>query len=250
MKTILIICLCFTCLSGFGQRQIELTKGAAGIEKISFDFKYPELITLSAWDNDEIEITGQVKINNGENDEAFKIEIEEADNQIYVKSTIEDLENLPKRILIRREGVDYYFPTNEMNDPTIQKFLNEGDGEHQYQMHGVIKEITLSIKVPKNKQIEIHAKYGLVEISNLDSPLMVNAKYGGVDVSLHPDKARNITAKTKFGELYSDLDMVIDANASKHSQYYNWTSISAQLAGGGTPCTLESKHGNVYIRRQ
>lgn len=249
MKTSFTLVMCLLSVFCFGQKQINTSKSTSGIQKIVMDFKYPEHITVSNWDKDEIVITGKAKINNGENDEAFKLSLSSAGGIITVKSIIEDIENLPKRIVIRRDDVDYYFPTDKSHDPKIQEFLAEGNGDHQYQMHGVIKEITLDIKVPKNVALQINAKYGLVEVKNISNEMEVDAKYGGVDVSLPTSAPRNIVAKTKYGEMFSDLDMQINPKESTHSQYYSWTTISAQLSGGGPKCSLESKYGNIYIRK-
>ena len=247
MKLSLILGLVLITFYGFGQQQIAVSKSASGIDKITMDFKYPELITLSAWDKNEVSISGKAKINNGENDEAFKLNVEDVDGQLKISSLIENIESLPKRIVIRRGGIDYFFPTDNIDDPEVRQFLANGD--HQYQTYGVIKEITLDIKVPRNIAIELNAKYGLVEVIDLDNPLVVDAKYGGADVSFSPNSPRNIKAKTKFGEMFSDLDMTINTDKSDHGQYFKWTTISAQLAGGGTSCILESKYGNLYLRK-
>ncbi len=238
-------------ISGYtvAQKQVNVSQSTAGIKNVIMDFKYPELIVVTAWDKDEIAITGKSSINNGENDDAFKINIEKEGDQLSIKSEIENLEDLPKRIMIKRNGEKYYFDTEDFNDPKIKAFLEEKGGGHQYQMHGVIKEISLEVKVPKTIMLDIRAKYGLVEVKNVVNSLVVDAKYGGIDISLPINTPRDIVAKTKHGEMFSDMDMQIDPKESMHNQYYKWTSISAKLSGGGTKCSLESKYGNIYIRK-
>ncbi|MEP2772793.1 MAG: hypothetical protein ABJH05_11630 [Fulvivirga sp.] len=249
MKNSLVIILCLLSVSSFSQKQINVSQSTAGVKSVVMDFKYPELIVITTWDKDEIVISGKSNINNGENDEAFKLNIEKEGDQLTIRSEIENLEDLPKRIMIKRNGEKYYFDTDDFHDPKIKAFLEEKGGGHQYQMHGVIKEITLEIKVPKTIFLDVRAKYGLVEIKNVLNALVVDAKYGGIDISLQTNSPRDIVAKTKHGEMFSDLDMQINPKESEHNQYYKWTSISAKLSGGGPKCSLESKYGNIYIRK-
>ncbi|MFX4929712.1 hypothetical protein ABTB76_19500, partial [Acinetobacter baumannii] len=42
-------------------------------------------------------------------------------------------------------------------------------------------EITIEIKVPANTTTGVKATYGIVELSNFNGPITVNATYGGID---------------------------------------------------------------------
>lgn len=234
----------------FAQKNLNKSIDANDTRTIHMDFKYPETIKISSWDKPEVQITGHVMINNGENDEAFTINYEKESTDLYISSEIKGLDELPKRIMIRKDGENYYFPTDDYNDPKVQQFLKENGDNHQYQMHGVIKEITLDILVPRNTELKVVAKYGLVELKDITAPVEVDAKYGGIDLSISPTLSRNVTARTKFGEIYSDLDFKVDKELSEGGEYFKWTTVAAQLNGGGTKCLLTSKFGNVYIRKQ
>jgi len=250
MKRYIIMVLLSISGSLFAQKNLNKSIEANGIQTIHLDFKYPETVKISSWDKSEVQITGRVMINNGENDEAFKINFEKEGKELYISSEIEGLDDLPKRIMIRKDGENYYFPTDDYNDPKVQQFLKDNGDNHQYQMHGVIKEITLVILVPRKTELKVVAKYGLVELKDITAPIEVDAKYGGVDLSISPTSPRNVTARTKFGEIYSDLDFKVNKELSEGGEYFKWTTVAAQLNGGGTTCLLTSKFGNVYIRKQ
>ncbi|MTI21806.1 hypothetical protein E1176_12310 [Fulvivirga sp. RKSG066] len=248
MKFLMIGILLYFNTAVLSQTTINQTASTQGIDLVEMSFKYPEMIKITTWDKDEIRITGSVMINNGESDDAFKLDISRKDGKLVVTSAIENLESLPKRIMIKRDGEKYYFDTDDFKDKEIQVFLDEKGGGHQYQMHGVIKEIELEIKVPRRVALSIEAKYGLVELSDVPAPVEIVSKYGGIDITLPASSPRNITARIEFGELFSDLDLTLDRSASSSGEYYKWTTVVAALSGGGAKCNLESKYGNLYIR--
>jgi len=238
-------------VSVLAQTPVNKSLSTAGASEIRMNFKYPELIKISTWDKNEVSVTGRASINNGLNDDAFKLGLEKDGSVINITSNIENLDKLPQKIMIKKDGMKYFFDTDNINDPKIKAFHEEhGDGNYQYQMHGVIKEIKLEIKVPKSIKLNIQSKYGLVEATNVTAAVTIDAKYGGIDISLPNASSRSLTARTKYGELYSDLDLEVDRSQSASGQYYKWTTVVAKLNGGGTDCLLESKYGNVYIRKQ
>ena len=230
------------------QQKINQTHSTAGINEIKMVFKYPELIKITTWERQEISITGEAMINRGEHNDAFKLEVLKDDGILSISSIIENLSDLPNRIMISRDGEKYYFPTDDFQDPKVQEFLKNADKKYDYQMHGVIKEIQLEIKVPNSIVLDIVAKYGLVELKNIMAPVTVEAKYGGIDMTLPASANKKLTARTKYGEIFSDLELNVDSELSESGTYHKWTNIVALLNQGGPKCYLESKYGNVYIR--
>jgi hypothetical protein len=114
--------------------------------------------------------------------------------------------------------------------------------------NGVIKEIQLEIFVPKGMQTRIEAKYGLVEIKDFNAPLVVDAKYGGVDATISSANTGELFARTQYGEIYSNLDMKLAADWDGSIQKNKWTEVGAKI-GTGPKYSLESKYGKVYLRK-
>lgn len=232
-----------------GQAEINQTFDASSARSVSLNFKYPELIKIKTWDKKQLLIKGTVDINNGENNEAFKLRSSSVDGKLIITSEIENLDRLPKKITIRKDGETYVFNTDNWNDPEIKKFFDENGRDNEYISQGVHKEIKLEIFVPVNMELQVNAKYGIVEIANFDAPLEVNAKYGGIDVNIPQTSKRDIEARTKYGEIFTDLDVDFDKTDNNILDYDKWTVVSNKLNGGGVKCNLESKYGNVYMRK-
>lgn len=249
MKKLLLSTLLM--LPGWLYSQADLNQSfeASAVTSISLNFKYPELIQVKTWDKKQLLIKGTIMINNGENNDAFKLRSSVENGKLIINSEIEDLDNLPKKITVRKDGETYVFNTDNWNDPELKKFFKEKGSDNEYVSHGVQKEIKLEVFVPSNMELEINAKYGIVEIADYEAPLEVNAKYGGVDVKIPQSSKRDIQAKTKYGEIFTDLDVDFDRTGSTILDYDKWTIVSKKLNGGGVKCLLESKYGNVYMRK-
>src|SRR6185369_11254128 len=75
------------------QTQVNKTIPVSPGQKIKMTFDYPKLITVTTWEKNEIQITGTVSINNGENDDSFILESSMKDNVVTVDSYIKDMKN-------------------------------------------------------------------------------------------------------------------------------------------------------------
>lgn len=246
MKIKLLLCILGCSLLSYSQTKIEKTIPAQQGQKLVLNFDYPEL-KLQTWDKNEVLIKGTVSINRGENDNAFELQVNSSAQEINVTSIIKDKENIPQRIVIKKGDTEYFFKAKDYNDPVVQKFLEENGREYSYMSNGIVKEINLEIFVPKNIETNVQAKYGMVEVKNFDAPLTIDARYGGVDATIVAAATGQITARSRYGEILTNLDIKFDQarNMDKHD---SWTEISA-TPGKGPRYLIESKYGKVYLRK-
>ena len=240
------VCLLATLAAG-AQTRIEKKVPVTKNTRLVMSFEDPELIQVTTWDGNEVQINGMASINNGENDAAFQLKVDQQANEVHIESFLKDKENIPKRIMIKKGETEYFFETSDQNDPQVQKFLEENGRSYQYMSHGIIKKITLEVKVPKNVETVIESKFGLVEVKNFQGSLTVNSKFGGVDASLSPRTTGELIAKTRFGEILTNLDISFDQN-KKEFDHDHWTIVSAK-PGAGPRYNFESKFGKVYLRK-
>ena len=248
MKTSLLTSLIFCCAISFAQTKVEKTIPIKAGQKLVLNFDYPEL-TLQTWDKNEILIKGTVSINRGENDAAFDLQVN-TEKDITVTSVIKDKENLPQRIIIKKGDVEYFFKAKDFNDPEIQNFLDGNGHDYTYMSNGVIKEIKLEVFVPRNIETSVLAKYGIVEVKGFNGPLTIDAKYGGVDATISSSSTGQLTARSRYGEILTNLDIKFDQQRfpDKHERQDHWTEITAKI-GNGPTYLIESKYGKVYLRK-
>jgi hypothetical protein len=248
MKKIILIGLLAYSMGTFAQRKIEKTIVVPANHTISMDFDFPELIQIHTWDKKEILIRGEVSINHGENDDAFELTASTTNNVVNVTSKIKNLEQLPRRIVIKKGDQEYFFKTGDFNHPDVVKFMNENGGNYQYTSQGIIKTIKLEIFVPQGVATNIVSKFGLVEIKDFNAPLVVDAKHGGIDAVIQKAGMGELTAKTEHGEILTNLDAKFDVSPAMKQKHTNWTEIKARL-GTGHSFYLESTFGKVYLRK-
>lgn len=246
MKTKLILGFTVYSIIAFSQTQVEKHIAVQPGNKLIMNFDYPELIKLQTWDKNEILITGTVSINDGENNSAFELQIKQEGNTVTVTSAIKDKESLPRRIVIKKGDTEYVFRANNMNDPEIQKFFTDHGREYSYMSNGLLQHITLNVFVPEQMNTEMESKFGMVEIGNFSAPLAVAAKHGGVDATITKTTTGEITARTQFGEIFTNLDLKF--NSENPGKEGHWTSVMAK-PGVGPTYSFESKFGNVYLRK-
>lgn len=224
------------------QTPVNQTYAVPAGKKISFRFDYPEMVRISTWDKNEISITGTVSINDGENDSAFELTQSTSDNVIFIENRINNLKNLPHRITVKRGEEKIVFKT----EADYKKYVSETGQSFNIRSQGVDMDIVLEIKVPKNVETRLESVYGMVEVKSFFGPLIVEATYGGVDVSVQEQTVGELIAETNYGQIYSNLDAKLGGTESDRDFH---TLVEAK-PGKGPRYSLESKYGNVYLRKQ
>ncbi len=236
----MLIALC--CLGGAALAQKPISKAypVQSGQSIKFHFDYPDLIKVSTWDKNEVSIQGMVSINDGESDDAFELSSSAFANTLLIESKIRNLKNLPRRITVTKDGKKFSFK----NKSELKDFDPQNRNKYECYSEGVDMDIVLEIKVPKGVTTRVESVYGMVEIKEFDAPLVVDATYGGIDVSLLENKVGELKVETNYGQIYSNLDYKFSGQEEENFQ----TLISAKL-GKGPIYSFESKYGNVYLRK-
>jgi hypothetical protein len=239
---ILIVVILLVCPAiVFAQTQLNKSIPFKQGQTIRMHFDYPELIRVSTYEGSDVIVQGTVSINGGENDDAFILENTVNGNTININAYIKDLKRLPQRVTIVRDGQKVMLRDKE----ELKKYQAEHGQGYNQMSFGPDIEIVLEIKVPKNAETRVESVYGMVEVKNFAGPLTVESTYGGVDASLAERSVGEITAETNYGEIYTNFDVKFGGNGTEKDFH---TFVSAK-PGSGPRYTLESKYGNVYIRK-
>lgn len=211
-------------------------------QQLELRFDFPELIKISTWDEKEVAITATVRINEGENDDAFVLLDEQDSHKLSVRNEIKDLKNLPKMYTVVRSGVKTTFHTQKDYEDYLEK---NGKTGHSITSEGVDIKVTIEVKVPANTTTNVNAQYGLVEIKNFNASITANATYGGVDAFITESRTGKLTATTHYGKMFTNLDLRLTEKEEKNF----FSSITAE-PGSGYTYNLKSTYGKLYLRKQ
>lgn len=248
MRSAIVVVILSLGINTYAQTSIEKTFPLQGAKELYANFDHPDVV-IQTWDKNEVMIKGTVSINNGDNNDAFELLSTITDGVLKITSTLKDKENISHQIIIRKGERDYFFKAKDFEDPAVQKFLEENGRDYSYMSNGILIDVKLEVFVPKNLKTTVEAKHGLVEFKTFDAPLRVVSKHGGVDATI-PSTIGNLTARTKHGEILSNLDIKFDQQPwqDRRNRGDNWTEITAH-PGKGQDYFIESKHGKVYLRK-
>ncbi len=243
MKTTILILVIELCtFSLLAQTTVSRSAPVRNGQGISMKFDYPELIKVSTWEKNEVSVQAVVSINNGENDDAFELLMENSGNNVIVENRIADIKNLPQMITVRNGAERVMFRSKE----EYKKYKAENGPSFDRVSWGVDMDITIEVKVPIGIETNISSTYGMVEVIRFDGPIKVEAQYGGVDVALNEKRVGQLSAETNYGQIYSNLDVRFDGNNLQEKDFYTFVSAKP---GAGPRYNFESKYGNVYLRK-
>ncbi len=119
-------------------------------------------------------------------------------------------------------------------------------------------------------EIEVKTHGGDIRLTDVTGPVAANSVHGDIDViftsvtqelpssiaSVHGDvdiavpasTNANLTIKTSWGEVYSDMDIKVDSPDGM--RVYGAKKINGKLNSGGVALSISSTHGNVYLRKK
>ncbi len=248
-KITLFVCLVATVNLLFAQtsevEQVEIQGGQVA----SLEFDYANLINVRGWSERYIEIRSNVLINMGKNDNAWTVDVENTEKGKKITGYIKDRNKLPEMITIRKDGQTYYFDTNDWNSPALQAFYDEHERKgYQWMSHGLAWEIEIEIMVPVNIILDISSKHGLIDIENFTGQVVANSKHGGIDIAMPVSSTNHFDLNSRWGEIYTNLDFKFDKKSFPDGE--KWNYVACSLNGGkGALIKLQSKHGNLYLRK-
>lgn len=240
MRILLIFAFGFIFNLTAAQTPINKNFSANNNQKVFLKFDYPELIKISTWDKNEIQISGTININDNENNNAFLIKDSKDGNSLVVEGTVPDIENLPHKITVKHEGKKLSFKTRE----EYQEFCKANNVTFNTVNTGVEIHIELEIKVPKSLQTQIESKYGIIEVKNFGGEITATSTYGSVDATILQKNIGKITAETFYGQVYSNLDSKFTGK-----DFDDFHTLLTSTLGNGPQYYLKSQYGNIYLRK-
>ena len=108
MRTLFVVILTFLCTYvTIAQKSIDKKIPVRANQEVNFNFDRAN-VKFTTWNKNEISITGTAKVNNGENDDAFTIEVKEIDGEWNINTFLENECQLPKIISMTKGGVTTY----------------------------------------------------------------------------------------------------------------------------------------------
>lgn len=240
MRTLFIFAFGFIFNPAAAQIPINKNFSVNNSQKVSLKFDYPELIKISTWEKNEIQISGTVNINDNESNNAFIMNDSNDGNSLVIEGKVSDVENLPHRITVHQGSKKLIFKTKE----EYHEYCKINNVTFNTISTGVDVNIELEIKVPSSLQTQIESKYGIIEVKNFRGELTANAVYGSIDATVLQQNVGKISAETFYGQLYSNLDTQFTGK-----DFDNFHTLVTATPGKGPQYNLKSQYGNIYLRK-
>ena len=233
----------------FAQTEITKRYEVSGNQAIQFQFDDASIINITGWQENYISIDASRSINNNRQNDAYQFEESMINGEKQIVGYLNDKKNLPRVIQIKKGDELFTFNTDDWNSPEILKFYEEhGEEGISWKSYGISWVINLKIKIPQNSNVAVSSKHGIIELENILGKVDANSIHGGIDLSVNKKSKCSLNAKTKWGTIYSNLNLNVDKELSSNR---DWNNVIASINGeSGPSIKLESKHANIYLRNK
>ena len=206
-------------------------------QHINLNFDYP-VVKISTWEKNEVSIIAHVNINGGESDSAFLLEDDSVNGMLNISDKIKDMDKLPRRYTVYKAGQKTIYRLKD------EYLAAQKEGGIQRTSEGQDIDIVVEVKIPVHAIANIKSVYGIVEVTDFNAPVTIDATYGGIDATLKVMNVGKLEATTNYGQIYSNLNLKLTDHAERN--FFN--SITAE-PGKGSEYNFTSKFGRIYLRK-
>ncbi len=84
---------------------------------------------------------------------------------------------------------------------------------------------------------------------NQSNPISIVSTHGDIDLGIPANTKANLKIETKWGEIYSDLDIKIEREEGNMKSYGS-NKVVGTLNSGGVDFHVKSNYGTIYLRKK
>lgn len=207
-------------------------------------------IVLHTTDKKQIAVTVTSKINDFDIPEMVTLTWDESSNRLKATTDHDKADKYRRRMRSNNEE-DEEYSYNFYNYITkLEVYLPSSISSVDIDTdHGKIKASPLPLSID---DIDVHSNHGSIEIIMQEitekHDIDIHSDHGHVDISIPEESQLDISARTDFGNIYSDLDLSYNQE-KKGYRHLNQSHIKATYNGGGPSVYVSSDHADLYIRK-
>lgn len=233
--------LLFTFNSLLAQKTITESYNTNGINTIQLDLSLADSIEIKNWDNNNVKVVVEVKINDNKENGRFSLKKSERRGTLKIKSDYGDLlkknrKSKYRNIIIKGNCDSYNY--SKGNNTIVSKYV---------------------VYLPKNKKIKVNSISGNIKASMLKNSLDINVISGDIDVKNNTEDMKLVSvsgdiditvtdadfkAKTISGMVYSDLDIDF-----KNKNKLFGSNVCGIVKNGKAKLNLTTVSGDVFLRK-
>lgn len=215
--------LLFTFNSLLAQKTITESYNTNGINTIQLDLSLADSIEIKNWDNNNVKVVAEVKINDNKENDRFSLKKLERRGTLKIKSDYGDLlkknrKSRYRNIIIKGNCDSYNY--SKGNNTIVSKYV---------------------VYLPKNRKIKVNSISGNIKASMLKNSLDINVVSGDIDITVTD---ADFKAKTISGMVYSDLDIDF-----KNKNKLFGSNVCGIVKNGKAKLNLTTVSGDVFLRK-
>ena len=198
-------------------------------QELDLDMEFGDEAVIKAWDKDEIFVKVTYEINDGQLNEALKLDIDDYKDRLSIDLDLDER-------LLRKSKYDGCDRGGRRNT-----YYN-GDG------YGMCSEISIEVFLPKKSDLYINTVVADVDVEGMEGDIEIETVTGHIDVTWAKDSGADINMKTVTGAVYTNLDL--ERRRDHGLKLISSHDIRATYKSGGKEIMLETVTSDIYLRKE
>ncbi|MCG8525972.1 MAG: hypothetical protein MI748_06315 [Opitutales bacterium] len=220
LSSLLCLTICAHAAKSIDER-IELRED----QEVVLKLKFAESINVIPVNENILHVKGDIEINDGENDDAYSVEVENSQSSVIVQSHLEH---------------------DEEHYRIIQTF--DKDGNLKSTSRSVDVKGHYNVEVPRSWKLSVKTINADINITNQAAPMKIESINGEIDFRFDQNDDLDLKVSTINGDCYTDTEFDWIGKRPKSYQVGR-TKAQVRLNNGGLPIELKTINGFMYLRR-
>lgn len=212
----MIFCLPAICLAANAQTVTISEIEVDNQSRLSLEIPFADEIKFKTWQENSVQVESHIMINNGRDDDLFRINFRKSSRSIHVK----------------------------MDKKGWEEIFNDCWGDC---WSSVIK---ITVNYPEGMSIDAETINADYVLDYYNRPGTLKTISGDIDMSVPDSHGIDFRAKTISGEVYSDIDEIDYPEGRDGLNQMVGINIMGQIYGGGPEMKMETISGDIFLRKR
>jgi hypothetical protein len=230
-KSLILLVLFLIANTGFSQEAVsEKTFPYTG-QELDLDMEFGDEVIIKAWDKNEVYIKVTYEIDDGELNDALKLDFDDYKDRVSVDLDLDMRKMRNSTSRSRNCGNDRNWNGSYYSDDN----------------YGVCAKISVEVFIPKEADLWINTIVADVEVRDMVGNIEVETVTGHIDVAWAEALGADVRMKTVTGAVYTNFEF--DSKRDKGLKLISSHDIKAVYKSGGKEVSLENVTGDIYLRK-
>ena len=225
-KVWILLVLCCATLAMAQEKVVEKSFAFKG-QELDIDVDLGTEIAIKSWDRDEIAVKITYIVNDGENNDAVRVDLDDYKDRLSIDVEVNEREMREADYCCCDRGQGMIWKKNGRRGSCV--------------------EMLVEVSSPASADVRVKSVISNVVIKGMKGNVEVETVTGGIELNWDVNTGAEVTLNTTTGDLYTNIDM--DRKKDRGLKVISSHKVRGRLKNGEKEIFLKTVTSDIYFRK-